>query len=337
VAVVAAAALVAVAVVTWRVTTGGSDRLATARAEAAVGPVGLSQVFSSSSFWYREASDDTVAPESPGLVARLVDQIHTYYGTVAVNTTSYSVPLYLVGPRQKAVTVRVRSCAGGTATFAEQQLAAVPIPPDAVPASGTDGELIVWQPSTDTEWELWRAINQGGSWSACTGGMLRPASQSSGVFPNPSGVSASGLSIFGGLITLAELHAGVIDHVISVGIPETALGFQVAPADRNDGWSSSSIAIPEGTVFRLDPAVDVNALPLSRAGKTIATALQRYGMVVADTSGAVAVPAQDPTPLLRAGASDPYRTLFGTTPTYQLLNGIPWDRMQAVDPLPASG
>ena len=52
-----------------------------------------------------------------------------------------------------------------------EQIDAVPIPANAQPANGTDHSLVIWQPSTDTEWELWMAQRAGdGSWSACWGG-----------------------------------------------------------------------------------------------------------------------------------------------------------------------
>ena len=49
----------------------------------------------------------------------------------------------------------------------------IPVP-DYVTLTGTsDSPLVVYQPSTDTDWELWRATkNPNGSYSACWGGKL---------------------------------------------------------------------------------------------------------------------------------------------------------------------
>ena len=121
------------------------------------------------------------------------------------------------------------------------------------------------------------------------GGRITDMRNSNGVFPYPYGLSASGLAYLGGAIKVSELKAGQIDHVISVSLVETLADVHVPPASRNDGRSSATDAIAEGTRFRLDPTIDVTTLGLAPAGVTIARALQRYGMVVTDTSGA-AVP-----------------------------------------------
>jgi hypothetical protein len=117
-----------------------------------------------------------------------------------------------------------------------------------------------------------------------------------------------------------------------VNVVDTAAGRQVPPANRNDGKSSSSDAIPEGTRFRLDPSVDVTKLDLSPVALTVARALQRYGMVVTDTAGAVVLMAEDAQPFLAAGEPNPYEALFRGVPSYSVLDGIPWSRLQVVPP-----
>ena len=37
----------------------------------------------------------------------------------------------------------------------------VPIPAGAVPSNGTDKHMVIWRPSTDTMWDLWRVENYG--------------------------------------------------------------------------------------------------------------------------------------------------------------------------------
>ena len=65
---------------------------------------------------------------------------------------------------------------------------------------------------------------------------------------------------------------------------------------------------------------------------TIARALQRYGMVVTDTSGAVVLMGESALPYVRAGLGNPYGAVFGATPSYELLAGVPWNRLQVVSP-----
>jgi hypothetical protein len=139
------------------------------------------------------------------------------------------------------------------------------------------------------------------------------------------------LPLLGGLIRVADLHAGHIDHALAIGIPNVKAGSFVWPAQRTDGNSEHPTAIPEGTRFRLDPALDVNALGLPPAGRTIALAAQRYGIVVRDIAGAVTLYAEDPAPT----HTNPYPSLFGNLYPNEVLARFPWSRLQ-VAALPSS-
>jgi hypothetical protein len=289
--------------------------------------------FSASSFWNTALPADThLAANSGELVRSFNNQWRTFYGTVGINTNDYSIPVYTVPADQPLVSVSVpRGCNEDAGLL--DQLSAVPIPGDAQPANGGDHTLVIWQPATDTEWELWIAQHAfNGSWSACWGGRIQSVSKEQGVFPNPYGVAASGLSYLAGSMKVSELQAGEIKHALAVVVVHTTAGAQVAPATRNDGNSTASDAIPEGTRFRLDPSVDVTKLGLSDTGVTIARALQTYGMFVTDTSGAVVLMAEDGQPYIAAGRPDPYAAIFGHQLSYQVLANIPWDHLQVVQP-----
>jgi hypothetical protein len=265
-------------------------------------------------------------------VSNFNQQWESNYGAVGINTDSYSISIYRVPADTPRTQVGITNGCSDDAGL-RQQLASVPIPADAFPAKGADHSLVIWQPSSDSEWELWQAHEDAvGNWTACWGGRIIPVSRSDGVFPDPYGLSASGLSYLGGTIKARELQAGRIDHVIAVNVVETTAGQQVPPADRNDGRSTSAVAIPEGTRFRLDPNIDVTQLNLSPVALTLARALQRYGMVVTDTSGAVVLMAEDAQPFLAAGAPNPYVALFAGAPSYEVLDGIPWSRLEVVPP-----
>jgi hypothetical protein len=289
--------------------------------------------FSPDSFWNRPLPDDLVAePGSERLVSSFNEQWQTYYGAVGINIDSYSISTYTVSRDEPRVRVGITDgCSTDTGLLA--QLQSVPIPTGAHPASGGDHSLVIWQPSTDTTWELWQAHQDGdGNWSACWGGRITSVSRSDGVFPYPYGLSASGLSYLAGTIKAQELQAGRIDHAIAVNVVETAAGTQVPPANRNDGNSTSSIAIPEGTRFRLDPTIDVTRLGLSPVAVTVAKALQRYGMIVTDTAGAVVLMAEDAQPFLARGEANPYVALFAGAESYSVLDGMPWSRLEVVSP-----
>ncbi len=275
-----------------------------------------------------------IASNSAALVSALTNQIKRYYGHVVINTTEWSAPVYVVARNAPTIALVGESSIcprpGGVFSGFQGQIEAVPLPTDAMPAAGADKEVIVWQPSTGHLWELWRVLEESGRWTACWGGEIVDAYTSNGIFPAPFGAGASGLSLFGGQIHLEDLEHGVIDHALEVSVPETARSGFVWPADRTDGASSSADAIPEGTRFRLNPKLDLSALHLSPPALEIATAIKRYGMIVGDTAGAVALQAQDTTPLIQAGAPNPYDALLGNP--YDVLDAIPWSQLEVVSP-----
>lgn len=294
------------------------------------------RLFSPTSFFNRRLpADAPLAAGSARLVRGFREQLRSHLGHVVVNSTEWSAPVYVVGADAPAVAILGTSaiCPRPEGVFAgfQEQITAVPLPAKPRPAAGTDKELIVWQPSTGHLWELWRVVAERGQWTACWGGQITDAYTSQGIFPAPFGASASGLSVLGGQIHLEDLEHDAINHALEVLLPETTRSQFVWPADRTDGASVASDAVPEGTRFRLDPALKLGALHLRHGALEIALAIQRYGMVVGDTAGAVAFQAQDPSPLIAEGRPNPYRALLGPH-LDDLLDRIPWRRLEVVSP-----
>ncbi len=210
------------------------------------------------------------------------------------------------------------------------QLQNVPVPPNAVPGGGSDANLVIWQPGTDTEWEFWKATkDSGGNWSACWGGKITGVSQNPGIFAFPYGVSASGISYLASLIRVSEISSGHIDHAIAMGIPNVRASVFSWPANRTDGVDQNATDPAEGERFRLDPNLDLNSLHLSPGELTIARAMQQYGVILTDTSGAVAIYAEDPSQYIANGQPDPYSLVFPGG-QYSWLKDIPWDHLQVL-------
>jgi hypothetical protein len=193
--------------------------------------------------------------------------------------------------------------------------------------------MIVWQPSTDRMWELWRmrwaSAGPRRGWHAGWGAKIGNVSKFNGVNPHPFGATASGLALAGGLITLDDLRHRSIDHVLALGIPAPRARVFVAPANRTDGRFTGRYAIPEGTRFQLDPSLDLSSLRLSPIATLIARAAQRYGMVVRDGSEVVTLYGEDPTPT----GSNPWPTWFGGKSAARALDGFPWNKLRALPPL----
>jgi hypothetical protein len=292
-------------------------------------------IFSHDSFWYTAIpANAPLNPNSTAYVAEFLRQKRAYYGTVNINTAAYASPVYVV-PKDAATTRVTHDCGKAQQTIADpsldKQWSAVPIPADATQAQGTDSEMTVFQPSTDSLWEFWLMRRGPTGWSACWGGMMNPVSKNPGIWPNHYGTTATSLPFVGGQITAEELRRGEIRHAIGIALVDTEK-FAVFswPATRSDGYNPGDTPnrIPEGLRFRLDPTVDVDALKMHPVGKTIARAAQKYGFVVWDKSGGITIRAQNPMSDTIGGRPNPYPALFSGTPSYAILEGFPWDRLQ---------
>jgi hypothetical protein len=288
-------------------------------------PLLAARPFAPTSFWNTPLTEDAeLDARSDDYVGELQRQLTQW--VPYLNTTKYSSPVYEVPADQPTVHVTLDQYNPKLSAA----LAQVPIPPDAQAAEGTDAHLAVWQPSTDTMWELWRAAKRADGWHAAYGGRMTGVSKNPGYFSDPPwGATATSLPLAGGLIRLSELRAGRIDHALALAIPERLAKVYSWPAQRTDGISTSPNAIPSGLRFRIDPRLDLNRIAMAPIVREIATAVQRYGMVVRDGAGAVTFYAEDPTPT----GTNPFigsTGFFGGKYINQLLTAFPWSHLQAL-------
>jgi hypothetical protein len=295
--------------------------------------------FSPTSFWNRPAAGLPLDPRSRELTSALASEALREQQSATgpkptIDTTAYSVPIYTVPESEPPVRVTLLGTPHPELSLA---WSAVPIPPGAQPAVGTDGDMVIWQPSTDRMWEFWRATYTAEGWQASWGGAMQHVRSSSGVYEPRSwpgakpwwGVPASSLALVGGLITLEDLQKASINHALAISIPNVRADEWAAPAKRTDGTSHSPLSLPEGAHLRLDPRLNLDALHLPRLTLLIAKAAQRYGLYVRDRSPNIGLYSQDPTPTgvnPYAGA-DGY--LEGRAPS-DLLASFPWQHLQLV-------
>jgi hypothetical protein len=275
------------------------------------------------------APDAALDPNSAAIVKELNRQVQQGLQSgspPAINTSSYSTPIYTVAADQKLVHVTLDVPMDEAADL-RQAFDRVPIPQDARPAAGTDGQMTVWRPATDTIWEFWRMHQASDGWHAAWGGRLGGVSYSPGFYSGAQanwGATATDLPLVGGLITLADLRRGRIDHALSFAVNAARAGAWSLPAQHSDGAASGSNTVPEGARFRLDPALNVGSLGLPPLVSMIAEAAQRYGMIVRDTGGSIAFYGEDPTPT----GADPYPALLDGLTSWDALRGFPWSRLQ---------
>jgi hypothetical protein len=260
---------------------------------------------------------------SAAYAADIVADYKADYGAVGVNT----LPIYIVPASQPDVTVSVTP---GCSDFLASTGAQVPVPAFTALNGSSDNPLVVYQPSTGSDWEFWQAARHGdGTYSACWGGKLDVFS-SNGVFPSPYGLSATGISYLATAITGTDIASGHIDHTLALQLPRCE-GF-VYPADRGDCGSDPGQP-PEGEWFRLprDLAMPAGLPPFAQM---VFTALQHYGAVFTDQAGGVMVEAEQPGDWAAEGhrGTDPITASWGGLTEYQVLAQLPWTELQAVVP-----
>ena len=275
------------------------------------------------------------AADSAAQVTNLTQQVTDHYGGVAAfNVWNYNTTVAVAAPDQARSRVTFDDCQHkGSVPYGlygvKGQFEDVPVPANAVAAAGSDAELTVYSPSSDQVWEFWVTRKRADGWHACWGGRIDKASTSPGFFSNYFGATATGLPNAEGMVSVADARQGHIDHALSLQVIDAAQALDISyPAQRGDGQGTGPIR--EGTRFRLDPSVNVDALALNPYAKMIAKAAQTYGFVVTDKGGAVAVLGESGAAVTGNGGANPWNELLGATPSYSVLTGFPWNRLQAV-------
>lgn len=239
---------------------------------------------------------------------------------LVVSLRRWTVPVYVADASDPRTTVDLTT----TWIHGAGSLDDVPLPAEAEPDPEADAHVSIVDPERGCVYDLFGATRTGDTMTA----RLANATpiDSTGTYVDGLGSRASGFSAAAGLIWPEEIEAGVIDHALIFAYPHTRAGAFVTPATKTDGTTTTSSALPMGARVRLDPTLDLSSLGLNRTERIIATALQRYGMVLADTSGGFTLYAAHGSAL----ASDPYAQLFGTTSDWASLAKIPTERLQVV-------
>ncbi|MGH9104801.1 MAG: hypothetical protein ACRDZX_02995 [Acidimicrobiales bacterium] len=269
-----------------------------------------------------------VDKHSGQFAAAFVADYKHLYGSVGVNT----LPLYLVPAGQAKIRFGV---AHGCTDFLGQTGARIPIPAHAHLNGSSDNPVVVYQPSSGTDWELWKvSVSPGGTYSACWGGKLGTA-RSDGVFPAPYGLSATGISYLATTVTEADVKSGSINHAVAVILPRC--NWWVRPADRGDCGSDPGQP-SEGQWFRFP---EKEACPPAECttpfARMVFRAIQRYGMVVVDQGGAVMIEAEQPSDWAAQGhrGPNPIEASWQGEGQAQVVASLPWSDLQVVDPPPS--
>ncbi len=224
-----------------------------------------------------------------------------------------------------------------------EMLKDVPIPPFAEPTIDSDGadnpipfggcgsdadqdnQMVILDPASRCEFDFFQARKENGRWVASFANSI--SMDGDGIYEGGLSARGSGFTTLAGLIWPDELEKGVITHALIFSYPHAKAGGPVAPATESDGVSTNPHALPEGARLRLDPAIDLDSLDLSGAERTIATALQLYGMfLVDDGSFGVSIEAVNPASV----RGNPFEGLLPDE-DYPSLSHIPLEGLQVLE------
>jgi hypothetical protein len=143
--------------------------------------------------------------------------------------------------------------------------------------SGGDMHVLVVDTGTCTLFETWSSQYVGPGWSCGSGAKYDLRSNSL----RPDGwtsADAAGLPILPGLVKVSEVQAGVIAHALRFTMSSTQQAY-IHPATHAAGMADPSLP-PMGLRLRLKASFDL--APFSGPAKVVLTAMQQYGLILAD-------------------------------------------------------
>jgi len=229
--------------------------------------------------WNQDVSSAPLDPNSASYIAYINahggDFVHPDFGS----PREYGFPYAVVGKKQKRTKVNF------TAYGDESDHGAYRVPLKALVEGGqsSDGDRHVL--AVDRKrcrlYELYRAFaakSPKPHWNADSGVIwdLRAAALRPDGFTS---ADAAGLPIFPGLARFDEAASGQIDHAFRVTVSSTRDAW-VHPASHCAGATTNASAPPMGLRLRLNSGYDISGF--TGPARTIAVALKRYGMIVAD-------------------------------------------------------
>ncbi len=259
--------------------------------------------FSDESPWNQPiAANAALDPDSSALIADFATQ-----GPLFINIKDCSISLYFVDA-DKTPRRAVRDSRPDVYGLGFEFPRSIPIPDDAVaspPVSeDSDNHLSIVDKAKGLEWGMWAARkDSAGNWYTGLGavtdlkgsGVTEPWYAAKRELDSARG-RASGFPLIAGLILLEEIKAGRIEHALVFAYNHCRGGFFIPPASTAQVTvpkMRNTFGIPMGGRIQLDPTWDVEKSGLSKNGKVIARALQKYGAYCSDYADANVIYAEN--------------------------------------------
>jgi len=243
------------------------------------------RTFPADNAWNQDISSAPVDPNSDAIINFIGPNIglHPDFGSGLYNGSSMGIPYVIVDSSQSMVNINF------TAYGDESDPGPMPVPASAQiegypnPGNG-DRHVLVIDKSNCFLYELYSSSpNNDGSWNAGSAAVWDLQNDEQRPWTWTS-ADAAGLSIFAGLVRYDEVASGKIQHSIRFTLPQSQAAM-VPPASHWAATSSNSLAAPMGMRLRLKANYDISSF--SPNVQVILTALQHYGMIMADNGSAM--------------------------------------------------
>jgi hypothetical protein len=243
--------------------------------------------FSSSSAWNTDISAAAVDPNSAAIISNFVGSVnlHPDFG----NDPTYGIPYVVVDGTQPLVNINLEAYGD------ESDPGPMPVPANAPVEGGSsstgDRHVLVLDSGNCFLYEMYNSSpNSDGSWSAdstAVWDLLGPNSSNLQQRPYTwTSADAAGLPIFPGLVRYDEVAAGKIQHAFRFTLPQTSAAF-TPPASHDAATSSDATAPPMGMRLRLKSSYNISGFDANM--QVILTAMQKYGLILADNGSALFV------------------------------------------------
>jgi hypothetical protein len=278
-------------------------------------------------WWMWDAETATLDPDSPALIERFLTYgVHNpnmtlnAYGVATVESM-VSTPGYLIPQRRPGpLDPNVR------------------IPNGTRPDPSPDGHLTVSDPYRLRETDLFGAVYDEATRriTSCYSGASFRLGAVTECAKGCWGGDAACFPLARGLVTPAEIGAGVVNHPLVFSTPKVGSGKPRYPATANAGETPGNLV--EGTWLRMAPhATFAYAAYAGMALQdvlqdwelTLIETMQRYGMFLRDTGGSTAIYAVNP---INQEGAKAWADVGLTGDSAVFSPGFPWGSLQVLEP-----
>ena len=236
--------------------------------------------FPADNLWNQNIASAPVDPNSAAIINYIgaTDPVHPDFGSGEYNGSSIGIPYIVVDSQQAPVVINFTGYGDESDPGPMPVPASAPIEGYPNPGSG-DRHVLVLDNSNCWLYELYSSYPQtDGSWNAASAAVWDLQSDEQRPLTWTS-ADAAGLSIFAGLARYDEVASGAIKHALRFTLQNSRAAF-VPPASHWAATTTNANAAPMGMRLRLKASFDISSF--SATNQVILTALQQYGMIMAD-------------------------------------------------------